>query len=179
MREKLNVDHDDLVIDVYTYYKHPEFDPLTPISVFVKGQPAIDTGGVLRQVFSEVFSLLSNNQGIKHIFDGDDCRKVLVFSNDLVVNRFFEILGKMISHSLVQGGPGFPYLAPTIYWYLATGYLQVAITRASCAHVTDRDLIKYIEQVHKDTLSLCHFVTLFKYMHKVIIQSKSVQRKEH
>ena len=65
---------------------------------------------------------LCNNEGIKHIFTGEPYRKVPVFSNELVVNGFFEILGKMISLSLVQGGPGFPYLSPSITgtWQLAT-----------------------------------------------------------
>ncbi|XP_015759324.1 PREDICTED: uncharacterized protein LOC107338599 [Acropora digitifera] len=53
----------------------------------------------------------------------------------------------MISHSLVQGGPGFPYLAPSIFWYLATGDLQTALGKASCADVQNNDLIKYIEKI--------------------------------
>lgn len=117
------------------------------MSVTVKGQPAIDIEGVLRQVFTEVFLSLSRNEGVKHIFIGDAFRKVPVFSNELVVNRFFEVLGQMIVHSLVQGGPGFPFLAPPIYWYLATGDLQAAITRATCGDVSDGDLLNYIEKV--------------------------------
>lgn len=94
MREKSKVDPDDQVMDVYSYYKSPDFDALAPISVYVKGQPAVDAGGVLRQVFGEVFALLCNNEGIKHIFTGEPYRKVPVFSNELVVNGFFEVLGK-------------------------------------------------------------------------------------
>ncbi|XP_068707402.1 uncharacterized protein [Montipora foliosa] len=52
----------------------------------------------------------------------------------------------MISHSLVQGGPGFPYLSPSIYWYLATGDQQTALAKASCADVQNNDLIKYIDK---------------------------------
>jgi hypothetical protein len=32
-----------------------------------------------------------------------------------------EIVGKIIAHSLVQGGPGFPFLSLPCYYYLATG----------------------------------------------------------
>ena len=149
MREKLKVDPEDQVMDVYSYYKSADFNALVPISVFVKGQPAVDAGGVLRQVFGEVFVSLCNNEGIKHIFTGEPYRKVPVFSNELVVNGFFEILGKMISHSLVLGGPGFPYLSPSIYWYLATGDLQTALAKASCADVQNSELIKYIDKVNK------------------------------
>ena len=149
MREKIKIDADDEVMDVYSYYKSPHFDPLTPVSMVVKGQPAIDTGGVLRQVFSEVFlSIINNEGGIKNVFTGEDLRKVPVFSNELVVNGFFEVLGKMIAHSLVQCGPGFPYLAPSIYWYLVTGDLQVAIEEASRCDISNNDLVMYIDQVH-------------------------------
>lgn len=61
----------------------------------------------MRQVFSNVFYALANNEGIKNIFVGGEGRRLPVFSNELVVNGFFETLGKMIAHSLVQGGPGF------------------------------------------------------------------------
>lgn len=120
MREKLKVDPQDQVMEGYSYYESADFDALVPISVFVKGQPDVDAGGVYRQLIGEVFVSLCNNEGIKHIFIGEPYRKSPVFSNELVVNGFFEVLGKMISHSLVQGGPGFPYLSPAIYWYLAT-----------------------------------------------------------
>ena len=71
-----------------------------------------------------------------------------MFSNEAVVNGFFEVLGRMIAHSLVQCGPGFPYLAPSIYWYLATGDLQVALGKASRSEVSNKDLDMYIDQVH-------------------------------
>ena len=147
MREKLKVDPEDEVMDVYSYHKSSDFDPLIPIFVYLKGQPAIDTGGVLRQVFSNVFHALANNEVIRNIFVGNEYRRLPVFSNELVVNGFFETLGKMIAHSLVQGGPGFPYLSPVIYWYLATGDLQVALERASCVDVDSHDLVDYITRV--------------------------------
>ena len=98
-------------------------------------------------MFGKVFALIAdcNNEGIKHIFTGEPYRKVPVFSNELVVNGFFEVLGKMISHSLVQSGPGFPYLSPAVYWYLATGDLQAALGKASCADVTNEEFKVYRE----------------------------------
>lgn len=61
----------------------------------VKGQPA---GRVLRQVFSEVFlSVVNNKGGIKNVFTEENFRKVPVFTNELVVNGLFEVLGKMVA----------------------------------------------------------------------------------
>ena len=102
MREKIKIDPEDQVMDVFSYYKSPEFDQLIPIGMVVKGQPAIDTGGVFRQVFSEVFlSVVSNEGALKNVFNGEDFRKVPVFTNELVVNGFFEVLGKMVAHSII------------------------------------------------------------------------------
>lgn len=55
IREKIKIGLDDQVIDIFSNFKSPEFDQLIPIAVVMKWQPAIDTGGVLRQVFNNVF----------------------------------------------------------------------------------------------------------------------------
>ena len=89
-----------------------------------------------------------------------------MFSNELVVNGFFEIVGKVISHSLVQGGPGFLYLSPSIYLYLATGDLQTALAKASCADVQNNELIKYIDKVNKFKCAQCYQSTSYMYVLK-------------
>ena len=42
-------------MDVYSFYKSPDFDPTIPVFLLLKGQPAIDSGGVVRQVFGDLF----------------------------------------------------------------------------------------------------------------------------
>lgn len=104
------VDPDDQVMDVYSY-RNPDFEPII-IPIFVSAR-------VLRQVFSDIFYSMANTKGVKNVFNGDTYNKVPAFSNELVANGFFEVLGKMIVHSLIQSGPGFPHLSPTIYRCLA------------------------------------------------------------
>ena len=133
------VDPDDQVMDVYSSYKNPDFEP-TIIPIFVSAR-------VLRQVFSDVFYSMANTKGVKNVFNGDIYNKVPAFSNKLVANGFFEVLGKMIVHSLIQSGPGFPHLSATIYRYLATRYLQIAIQKALCLDVDDIELAEYITRV--------------------------------
>lgn len=43
----------------------------------------------------------------------------------------FKLLGMMIAHSLTQNGPGFPYFAPYVYWYLATSSEEMALSYVS------------------------------------------------
>ena len=53
----------------------------------------------------------------------------------------------MVGHRHIQDGPGFPYLAPAIYWYIATGYLNEAVGRASNIDVVDEDLMMILNKV--------------------------------
>lgn len=48
---KLKVDHDDILNDAFAYFKHIDFNPKHQLQIRMKGQPAVDTGGVARQVF--------------------------------------------------------------------------------------------------------------------------------
>lgn len=73
--------------------KDPDFDPLTPVTFCVQGEPPADTVGVLRQVFSDIFSSSASNEVIKNVFYCEE-RKVPVYGNEQVVNRFNEILFK-------------------------------------------------------------------------------------
>ena len=54
----------------------------------------------------------------------------------------FKILGTIIVHSLLQEGPGFPYLAPYVYWYLATGSEETAPS-----YVSPQDLTVNVTEV--------------------------------
>ena len=146
--EKLKVDKEDIVMDFFHYYKSGEFDPSVPIKVQMRGEPAVDTVGVLRQAFTDVFSEIANGSSSLRLFRGVDASRLTpIYSSEHVLTGVFEVLGKMIAHSLIQGGPGFPYLAPSIYWYIATGDLSEAVARCSFVDVGDHELACFVERV--------------------------------
>lgn len=64
-----------------------------------------------------------------------------------VVSGIFELVCKMIAHSLVQGGPGFPYLAPVVYSYISAGDPEAALLHVSAVDVCDPALSSIIERV--------------------------------
>ena len=144
--EKLTVDKEDLLSDAFYYYKHKDFDARTPLRVRIKNQAAVDTGGVLRQFYSDVFASLARNDEMS-LFQGDARRRLPLFKNEHAVTGIFEILGKMIAHSLVQEGPGFPYLSPVIYSYISTGDLQAALVKGSVIDVCDPTVAGVIQKV--------------------------------
>ena len=146
--EKLKVDKEDIVVDFFHYYKSGEFDPSVPIKIQMRGEPAVDTGGVLRQAFTDVFSEIANGSSSLRLFRGVDASRLTpIYSSEHVLTGVFEVLRKMIAHSLIQGGPGFPYLAPSIYWYIATGDLSEAVARCSFVDVGDHELACFVERV--------------------------------
>ena len=53
--------------------------------------------------------MLANNEvpGIR-LFTGPPNRVTPLYRSDNLLTNIFETIGKMVSHSLVQGGPGFP-----------------------------------------------------------------------
>ena len=144
--EKLQVDEDDVVSDVLHYYKDPNFDPKKGLRFCIKGKTAIDTGGVLRQIYTDVFIALSESKYGLVLFKGDATRKVPVFSNLHVLTGIFEIIGRLIAHSLIQG---VPYLAPIIYSYLSSGDLQTAVLKASYMDVIGQPLHIYIDKIRE------------------------------
>ena len=154
---KLKIDREDIVMDFFHHYKSPEFNEVVPIKVQIKGEPAIDTGGVLRQAFTDVFHEIAGGESYLRLFTGHNQRLTPIYNSEHILTGVFEVLGKLIAHSLIQGGPGFPFLAPGIYWYISTGDLSEAVARASCLDIGDAELASFIERVR------FNFTKVFKF----------------
>ena len=144
--EKLKLDEEDMLLDVLHHYKNPQSHPEKGLRMCLKGISAIDTGGVLRQVYTKVFSAIADGQNGLTLFR-EPRREVPVFSNEHVLTGIFEVLGKVIAHSLIQGGPGFPYLSPVIYSYISTGDLQTASLKVSVLGIKNQTLSVIINDI--------------------------------
>ena len=56
---------------------------------------------------------------------------------EAVMSGLLEMIGKMIAHSLAQGGPGFPFLARPCYYYLVTGDIMCAMAYCDVWDIPD------------------------------------------
>jgi hypothetical protein len=114
--QKVNVDGDDLWQDRVVQYK-AKLDVSNKVRVNISNQQAIDTGGLRRHVYSTVFSDFVSNK----LFEGPEhsCRPVCTAESRS--SGLFKILGKMVGHSIVQEGIGFPYLSHVCYSYIVGG----------------------------------------------------------
>ena len=120
-KEKVKVDEEDLLNDAMAYYKDPNFDPKKKLRVVYNKQPAADTGGVTRQFFTQLLHLMS-----EEFFHGD-YYKIPTYNSRVVASGIMKLVGTIIVHSILQGGPGLRILSPSVCHYLATGDVDGAI----------------------------------------------------
>lgn len=143
---KLRVDENDILDDALVYYKSPSFDPKRPLRVYFNGQPALDTGGVKKEFFSGVKAKFIDSVGF-NMFEGPHNRVLFNYNQQCLAAGIPKILGIIIAHSLLHGCGGFPYLAPSHYYYIATGDLAKSIAYTSIEDVYDcekKDLIQKV-----------------------------------
>lgn len=62
LAEKIKVDREDLLLDLLYYYKDSDFNPEFHIKIQFRKEPAIDTGGVLRQAYEDAFLALTKGR---------------------------------------------------------------------------------------------------------------------
>ena len=146
-RFRLRVQPSFALEDAFSYLKGNDFDPTHVLVTTFKGQPAIDTGGVLRQFYTDCFQQMIVGCDLPAIFEGCDNRKLPVHNTGIVLSGLMELAGKLMAHSIIQAGICVNHLAPYVYHYLSSGDLA-----ASMEYVTIQDspnhLVKhYISKV--------------------------------
>ena len=104
------------------YYKRESFHPTVQVSIQFEGQPAIDAGGPRLHFLSRFLKDFATLPSLS-LFEGPTNR----LKPQNVVTGMFTMLGKILSHSLVLEGTGFPYLIPVRFEYLSCGLEDVAI----------------------------------------------------
>lgn len=100
-RFKLRVDEDDILNDAIAYYKSPSFDPTRPLRIQFTGQPAVDTGGVKREFFTQLKEQFISGEHFSN-FEGPANRLLFKYNQQCLVAGIPKTLGTIISHSLVQ-----------------------------------------------------------------------------
>ena len=141
---KIDLDLDSAWQDMVGYYKSSKADFNVAIRIALTGELSIDTGGIRRQAYTQVYSEFAQNKHI-HLFDGPTNLLRPVVSASARSSGVMKILGKMISHSMYQDGIGFPYLSAVCYWYLIGGE-NMAIQHVSLADLP-ADSASLIEEV--------------------------------
>ena len=144
-RFKLRIDEDDILNDANAYYKSPSFDPTGPLRMQFTGQPAVDTGGVKRQFFTQLKEQFISGEHFS-MFEGPANRLLFKYNQQCLGAGIPKMFGTIIS--LVHLWGGFPHLAPSHYYYLATGDVERASAYTSVLDVYDVEKRDLIDKVH-------------------------------
>ena len=83
----------------------------------MKSQPVIDTGGIRRQVLSDVFKTVAFSDRLG-LFEGPPDRRRPAFRISSLSTGMVKLLDCIIGYSIIVDCQGFPYLSPTIYNYM-------------------------------------------------------------
>ena len=116
---KLHVDTNDLWEDILAHYKCATTFNFR-LRIILDNQPAIDTGGVRRQVLQLFFDHLMENR-YDQIFQGGENHLNPFYSSKVRGSNLFRIIGRVIGHSIYYDGIGFPHFSLMSYWYVAAG----------------------------------------------------------
>lgn len=143
---KIDLDLSSAWQDLLAYYKSSKVDFNLRIRIVLAGRLAVDTGGIRRQVYTQVYSEFAQNKHI-HLFDGPTNLLRPAISAIARSSGILKILGKMLSHSIYQDGIGFPYLSPVCYWYMI-GNENMALEHVSLADLP-ADSASFIQEVIK------------------------------
>ena len=108
-------------------YKIPTFDARIPLEIQLEGQPAVDLG-VRRKLFAQVIREIATSSGLR-LFDGDAQTGPILpaLNHDAIISGHFKLFGKVVVHSLVQEGPGFPCLPRSVYRYMCHQSVDAAL----------------------------------------------------
>ncbi len=71
------------------HYKSSDFDPSAKLTIQYRGQTAIETGGVLRQFYTDVFDqMIDGGEDVPPLFEGSDHKKLHFTMHQLFYLQF-------------------------------------------------------------------------------------------
>ncbi len=126
----INVDRSILWKTSLMFYKStPKEQLYRKLNVMFDGfEDAVDAGALRLEFFSDLVRAVNT-----HLFEGKQDRRIPVYSWENV--HLIRLGGIMVALSLLQNGPGMPFLAPYVYYFLVSGEKEHA-----AAYITFEDL---------------------------------------
>lgn len=100
--------------DTLTLFQN-NFPNVSPIVVTFKGEPAMDAGGPRREYFTLLLKHISMDTSF---FEGSPERLLPTHNPTALINKEYYCIGKILSASVLQGGPAPQFFAESVaeYW---------------------------------------------------------------
>jgi hypothetical protein len=146
-RMRLIVSRTNLLEDAIAFFKSGQYHHDRALQVQFEGEPAVDGGGPRREFFSLLLKKLLCPTSPIRFFEGRPGRYLPIHNVDALVGGLFKVCGQIIAASALQGGSGFPCLAPPIYTYLATMSLDKAMDSTSIQDLPDPFVAEALQKI--------------------------------
>ncbi|XP_062499230.1 uncharacterized protein LOC134176580 [Corticium candelabrum] len=168
-RMRLTVSRTDLLADAIAFFKSGQYHHDRPLNVRFEGEPAVDGGGPRREFFSLLLQKMLSPTSQYRLLEGRPGRYLPMHNLDALVGGLFKVYGQIIAASALQGGPGFPCLAPPIYSYLVTSSDPfVAETLKTISELEDDN-----PEFHNVASSLSEPLAIAGYTHRLTSTNKA------
>lgn len=119
----LFVNRNNLMRTALSFYKNCKLHPerlQCELIVEFENEEGIDAGALRFEFFENIFREINDT-----MFEGKEIRRVP--KKDSNMEQHYELIGMMIGHSILQGGPGFPCLCPPAFNYILYGDKERAL----------------------------------------------------
>lgn len=145
--KRITVRRDMLLQDSIVHFKQHDLDVLLPIRVTFEGEPGVDGGGPRREYFTLLLKSLISPKTSFRLFEGREGRLLPMKNTDALRGKLFKLAGKMIASSILNGGPGFPFLSPPVYEYLLNGLSESLISLVTTDDICDEEIYSTVTKV--------------------------------
>ena len=139
----LTVSRDKSVLhQIVRIYKNPQIEFGAPLNVqFISSgayEQGIDAGGPTRDFFNLLMNEIAHSSfnGIK-LFEGEMGHMLPVPNYDLVSGHFFEMVGKMILHAVINKCKGVKGMSPTTIKYILSGNRESVLEDVTVKDIPD------------------------------------------
>jgi hypothetical protein len=145
--KRISVSRENILEDSIIHFKKHDYNCSYQVRVRFEGEPAIDAGGPRREYFTMLLKSLVSCKSSIRLFEGKEGRLLPMKNTDALRGQLFKIAGRMISTSIVNGGPGFPCLSPPVYEYLVQGFTEELVSNINKDDIFDIDASQAIDKV--------------------------------
>jgi hypothetical protein len=146
-RMELIVSRTNLLENAIAFFKSGQYHHDRALQVQFEGEPAVHGGRPRREFFSLLLKKLLCPTSPIRFFEGRPGRYLPIHNVDALVGGLFKVCGQIIAASALQGGSGFPCLAPPIYTYLATMSLDKAMDSTSIQDLPDPFVAEALQKI--------------------------------
>ena len=144
---RLTISRNSIFEDSLAYFKTRKFDYTARIKVTFEGEPAVDGGGVVREFFTILTRQLLSSSSHVRLFEGRHSHFLPLHNTDALRSNLFKVAARMVTASIIHGGPGFPVFPRVVYLYFQNPDPYDLIESITKEDVVDIDVVMALDKV--------------------------------